>query len=252
MPCKTFPETLLRIRNFWFQLQYGVQTSHSYYFEDTPWRHTQLLLNSVKWPRAIYKELNTLNTTIPIHIYKISMQLSWTALEHGCSMTATTTSTGQNSFFLLLQNDFKKWVIETNPSSLLAKELTRPQVQISAWAQQLESASPFSCVFFSQDIGATRQCVIPLRQRIRPGLRWQFLTNSGRSSDGRCQQTDPIVSKKSRCVNLGERTKLCTQAIDDSINRQLRKFPSNFTLYLGKSPTESRGNWVVSWNTCNK
>ena len=48
-------------------------------------------------------------------------------------------------------------------------------------------------------------------------------------------KTNSLLLKKSRCVNLGERIKLCTQRIDDSISSWLKATPSKFTLEFGKS-----------------
>ena len=62
----------------------------------------------------------------------------------------------------------------------------------------------------------------------------------------------PLTLKQSSWVNLGNRKKLCTQAIVDAIDQWLKLNPSNFTLNVGKSPTESRRNRVVNWNSLNE
>ena len=48
-----------KFSKFWLRMRYGVQTNYLYYFEDTPWRQTQILLNSVKSQRAIESSLKT-------------------------------------------------------------------------------------------------------------------------------------------------------------------------------------------------
>ena len=71
-----FPEPIPRTPNSWFPIQYGVYTGFSYHLENTPWRHIRLKINSVKWQRAIYKQLNSLNTKKQIQKFKFNMQLT--------------------------------------------------------------------------------------------------------------------------------------------------------------------------------
>ena len=42
------PETFRKFLKFCLRIQYGEHTSFPEYFEDTSWRHTQVLLNFVK------------------------------------------------------------------------------------------------------------------------------------------------------------------------------------------------------------
>ena len=55
----------------------------------------------------------------------------------------------------------------------------------------------------------------------------------------------PLSLKKSRWVKRGERTKLCTQAIDVSTIRRLKGIPFKLTVNTGNSSSESRRNRVV-------
>ena len=48
----------------------------------------------------------------------------------------------------------------------------------------------------------------------------------------------PISVKKLRCVNIGERAKLCLQETGDSINRRLRATPPSSTVFFGLNRAE--------------
>ena len=71
-----FPEPIPRTPNSWFPIQYGVYTGYSHHLENTPWRHIRVIINSVKWRRAIYKQLNSQNTRIQMQKFKFNMQLT--------------------------------------------------------------------------------------------------------------------------------------------------------------------------------
>ena len=48
MSSRALAETFLKVPRFWLRMRYGVHKSYSSYGEDTPWRHTQVLVISVK------------------------------------------------------------------------------------------------------------------------------------------------------------------------------------------------------------